>query len=209
MGMETLKGKRSNAAAAAIIAAIVALVLTIPIPAYATSLEAANVKTTQTVVTSTIKSTCAKVKAIKKSSFSTATRAIEKRAIAVKKGSRTLNFKGGQGYLKFTAPMTKSYSFKFSNMRSLNHVYSAFVEVQMQNPNYPTSSTLVNVNTAGGSNSALWLAPKDNRASFSNYKKVSRPLKTRTGTLSLTAGESVYLYFFSSTNNTKVDLKIS
>ena len=211
MKTDTFLGKRLNTAAAVLIAAVVAYTLTIPTLANAKTLETTHAKTTQTAVASAIKSTCAQTKTVKKCDFSTATAKIEKEALTVKKGLSKLIFKGGIGYLKFTAPATKNYSFRFSNLQSSNSFPVATVSVQKANSRFPESSIAEKMKTNGGISSTLWLDLKSHKTkTFKNYNLVDRPIKTRTGNLSLTQGESVYFFFSGSLmKKPKLDLKIS
>lgn len=209
MEKEALFTKQLRVAMAALIAAVVALTLTIPAPAFAASLEAGSIETTQAAKTAqSTKSTCAKAKTIKKHGFTCDTKTIKKAATKVKKGTNKLNLKGGQGYLKFTASKTKKYSFKFSGLTSPNYRDTAFVEVQKQDNRDSRYSFMVKVKTKGGTSNTLWLCTKGyNNSYYSNT--VSRPLTTRTGSIKLYKGEDVYFYFHSGTNKTGATLKIS
>ena len=85
-------------------------------------------------------------KTVKKTDWTFEIATIQKRATQVKKGTTKLTIKKGEGYLKFTAPSTKTYSFKFSDVKS-SFGASAFVEVQTQDSYDHSYSFLTKVKT--------------------------------------------------------------
>lgn len=210
MSTKALINKKLGAVVAALLAAVVAFTLTVPATAHAASLEAGSVKTEQATNAPATKSVAAKkAKTVKKAKFCTATATINKKALKVKKGTTKLNFKGGQGYLKFTAPATKTYKFTFSGVQCANYGgASAFVEVQTPYSSDTSYSFLTNVKTKGGKSNTLWLAYKGH--SFNYYSSnLARPIAKRTGSIKLTQGQDIYFYFSGTKKNTKATLKVS
>ena len=145
-----------------------------------------------------------RTKKVKKQTFSTDTATINKKATKVSKGTTKLKYKGGKGYIKFVAPTTKKYSFKFSNVTAPGKCYSAFIEVQTPYSD-PSYSFLTEVKTAGGKTNTLWLKQKGVR-SYTGGKKVYRNLDSRTATITLSKGQAIY--FFTSTNYKSVNMKL-
>ena len=136
-------------------------------------------------------------KTVKKQKFTTSTNAIEKKAVKVKKGTTKLNIKKGQGYVRFVAPKTKTYTFTFSkctsSMRSSNG-YVTFMRKDASSPQYSYSFN-TKLKTKGGKDNTLWLSV--NGADFSsNSNLLSRPIASRTGKIKLKKGESIYMYVY-------------
>lgn len=148
-------------------------------------------------------------KTVKKRSFSTSTSAIEKKATKVKKGTTKLNVKYGEGYIKFVAPKTKTYKFTFSNCTSKernNNGYITFMRPDADSPKYTFSTE---VKTYGGKDSTLWLSVNGFKFSKSSYgDDLGRPIASRTGTIKLKKGATVYMYLsFSDATKTKLVIK--
>lgn len=144
-------------------------------------------------------------KTVKNQDFTTTTSTINKKAAVVKKGTTTLTFTKGQGYVKFTAPATKTYTFTFSNMTGKD-VYTAFVEVQMKDKYSPKYSFMTQVTTKGGKSNTLWLLHKSK--SYKGGKVISRPLKTRSGKIKLKKKQVIYFYFYNGQHKGSVKLNV-
>lgn len=142
-------------------------------------------------------------KTVKKADFTTKTATIKKKATRVKKGTTKLTIKKGEGYLKFTAPSTKTYSFKFSNVKC-SYGASAFVEVQTQDSYDPSYSFLTKVKTKGGKSDTLWLSI----GGYTSGSGVNKRLASRTGKIKLKKGQDIYFYFYNGTRKSTCTLKI-
>ena len=152
----------------------------------------------------------AATKSVKNCDFTTTTKTINKKALKVKKGTTKLSLNSGQGYIRFIAPKTKTYSFTFSNLKSKKSSYglTAFVEFQTPDKSMPQYSFMMrDVATQGGKTSTLWLASKEWNGT--SKKLVDKPLKKRTGKVKLTKGTNLYLYFSSVYKYDTVTLKVS
>ena len=144
-------------------------------------------------------------KTVKKQTFDTKTKTIEKKATKVKRGTTNLTISKGEGYIKFVAPKTKTYSITFSNVKTKNGG-SAFVEIQTRDADSPSYSFMTKVKTKGGKSNALWLSV--NGTKFTERDVLERPLAKRTGKIKLKKGQPVYMYFYSGTKKTTAKLVI-
>lgn len=120
-----------------------------------------------------------------------------------------LTFKKGEGYVRFKAPKTKTYSFTFSNVKDKNRGVCAFVMVQKFLPKTkysPAYLRLAQVKTAGGKSNTLWLSVNGYKAT--GYKGTSKRLASRTGKIKLKKGEVIYLYFYNNSAKTTAKLNI-
>ena len=125
------------------------------------------------------------------SGFSTSTAVAESTAIPVGLGAMTVNApKNGTGFLKFTAPATRAYSFNFSKYKAKKYACGHFyiMKAYGRNNQYIGMEKVV---TEGGASSALYVATK--KSKFGDM--ATRYLKSRTGTIALQQGQTVYLYF--------------
>ena len=139
-------------------------------------------------------------KTVKKQGFTTNTKTIEKKATKVKKGTTNLTLSKGQGYIKFTAPSTKTYKFTFSNCKSKKYTNNGFFSAQTPDKNSPSYSFHTKVKTKGGKDSTLWLSFNGYKFTSSRYKTIERPIAKRTGTIKLKKGQTIYFYLNSGTN---------
>ena len=137
-------------------------------------------------------------KTVKKLSYNAEMSTIKKKATAVKKGTTNLTYTKGQGFIKFTAPSKKTYSFTFSNLKAKGET-SAYVVFQVKDKDYPKFLIDAVVSTKGGKTDALWLASTGSPESKKG-KVVDRFLHKRTGKIKLKKGETVYIYFESAVN---------
>ena len=145
----------------------------------------------------------AATKSVKKISYSsTLTSKIKNNATVVKRGTTKLKL-GHQGYLRFKAPATKTYSFKFSGQTSssgnTNNGYA-----YIMNPVYSSYSkkyTLerLQFSTTGGKATTAWYHTK---AYADTEKTTSAFLASRTCKLKLKKGQTVYLYMYFANNGT-------
>ena len=115
---------------------------------------------------------------------------VKKNAAAVKKGTTDLTVRMGEGYLKFTAPSTKTYQFTFSDMTG-KYTMEGYVQFYKKASN--NSVQTFNVSTAGGKTDTLWLAI--NGIEHQGGKLKNRPLQTRTGKVKLKKGQVIYMYY--------------
>lgn len=144
-------------------------------------------------------------KTVKNQNFTTTTSTINKKATTVKKGTTTLTFTKGQGYVKFKAPSTKTYKFTFSNLTGKD-VYTAFVEVQTKSKYSSKYSFMTPVTTKGGKTETLWLLQKNK--TYKGGKLLSRPLKTRAGKIKLKKNQMIYFYFYNGKHKGSVKLNV-
>ena len=108
----------------------------------------------------------AKTVKVKKAGFTTYRAVADAAARPVGRGTTKVKMPNGGGYLKFTAPVTGAYRFTVSNVTSGRYCCGYF-----------------NLMTASG----LYVA--------SRSRKGSMFLTSRTGTLPLLQGQTVYIYF--------------
>ena len=148
----------------------------------------------------------AKTKTVKNRAFTTSTSVINKSAIKVKNGTNKLYVKKGQGYIKFVAPKTKTYSFTFSNCKSKKDNNNGFIAIQTPDKSYPESSYYTEVRTKGGKYDSLWLSVNGHK--FTTGDLVTRPIATRTGKIKLKKGAVIYMYFYFGNNPTNTKLVI-
>ena len=203
-----------NALFAAFLAAVIAVTLCMPASAFAADFKAGSMKTTEAETAATTTqhelTTCAKVKKVKKSGFTTSTPAINKKATKVKRGTNKLLVKGSTGYVKLVAPKTKTYSFTFSGVKGTDgRGSSAYATAMTPDSYYPhlSFSTNTKMKTYGGKTNTLWLAYQGR--TFNYYSsKVSQPIAKRTGKIKLTKGQVFYFYFSGTAANTYTTLKI-
>ncbi len=147
----------------------------------------------------------AKTKSItlKNAKFTTSGTVAAKKAKTVKKGTYkvTLKRKGYDyhGYMKFTAPKTKTYSFTISNVTPNGGRYACGYGYVMRYSGYGDSIGQVPVSTKGGKQSAMYFASRRSSGGF---------ITNRTGKITLNQGETVYLYLSCSASLSKsVSLK--
>ena len=146
-------------------------------------------------------------KSVSKQKFSTSVATADKKAATVKKGTTKLTYKKGCGYIKFQAPATKTYSFKFSKVKSKK--FSSATYVSMYTPSAYNSKVLAvkKMKTKGGKYNALWLSVNGHKHSG---KMLYRPIASRTGKVKLKKDQWVYLYMGNeSGGKTTATLKIS
>lgn len=129
---------------------------------------------------------------------------INKKAAELTRGTHQLKLaKRGYGYVKFTAPKTKNYTFTASNLKSSKLQVGDFGILTDPSGLYKTVRK-TKMKTKGGS--AYWMF-------FSNMptnsgKGVTRVLKSRTGKIKLSAGQIVYLRFYLTSGNVPFKFKI-
>ena len=146
------------------------------------------VDTQNTFTTQVIKKT---LKAIY--SYDSVSEQLAKSTKVAKVGTYALTLKNGAGILKFTAPKTKTYTFKFSNLKSSKAssvaCVAGFCKVSSSSYAYKTIKTnegkrprapFVSANLANGTSTIL---------DGYSYQRLS----TRTVKLKLTAGSSIYI----------------
>lgn len=128
--------------------------------------------------------------------FTSKTKVIKKKATIVKKGTTKLTFKKGQGYVRFKAPSTKTYTFYFKNAKQSKGV-CGFVEVQTPDKSDSSYSFLTKVKTQGGNSNTLWLTFNGAK---STGKGVDRNLPSRYAKIKLKKGQEIYFYFYAAYN---------
>ena len=132
---------------------------------------------------------------VNKQSFTTKTSTANKKSATVKKGTTTLTYKKGEGYIKFVAPKTKKYTFTFSDYK-LKGTTCGHIGIMMKDKDFPTSVTFTEASTKGGKSDTLWMCS----AGFPETKTgktVDRYLHKRLATIKLKKGEVIYFYFYS------------
>lgn len=136
---------------------------------------------------------------VKLKTFTTTSRVVNKAASKVKKGTTTLVFPKSEGFLKFVAPATKTYSFTFSNLKDKKDTYG-FVKFLKKKKHIPGQSDdfndlkILDIATKGGKDECLYIAstglPEDNTGPV-----ISRYLHKRTGKIKLRKGEVLYIFY--------------
>ena len=131
---------------------------------------------------------------------------VKKKATTVKTGTTKLTVKGGEGYIRFRAPKTKTYKFTFSNFKAKDSV-SCFVRFCYSDDG---DLEFLPVSTKGGKSAELWMAV--NGADFTKVENipslVMTPLKSRTGSVKLKKNQNVYIYFYNPPKKTTCKLVI-
>ena len=139
-------------------------------------------------------SASAKTVKLKGASFTTTAAVADAVATPVGKGTMTVKVpKKTSGYLRFTAPATKAYSFTVSNIRAGRYCCGYFYVMTM----YGKDNSYIGqekVATQGGEATGLFVATKKSKKS-KYVSAATRYLKSRTGTIALQAGQTVYIYF--------------
>ena len=138
-------------------------------------------------------------KTVKKQKFTTSLSVANKKAAKVKKGTTNLTYTKGEGYIKFTAPSTKTYSFTFSNLK-VSGESAAHVSPMLKSKYDSKSLDFVKVSTKGGKNDSLCLVSKGWAEDKTGAVK-HRYLHSRTGKIKLKKGETIYFYFYSTSTN--------
>lgn len=116
--------------------------------------------------------------------------AAAKKATTVKTGTYNVALAGKngwhRGYVKFTAPKSKTYAFTLSNVSSDSGKFTnGYVNIMKFNGRYISSSK---VSTQGGKTYTLWVANKNQGSGTSGCRT------SRTGKVHINQGETVYLY---------------
>ena len=115
---------------------------------------------------------------------------IKKKAGKVKKGTYLVkpNRKKG-GYLKFTAPKTKTYKFTISHYSTEKSYCNGYWSIMTRKKNgigfYPKS-----VKTQGGSNDSMYISSSSNTSGEMKY----RFLESRYAKTKIKKGQTVYIY---------------
>ena len=128
----------------------------------------------------------AKTVKVKKAGFTTYRAVADAAARPVGRGTTKVKMPNGGGYLKFTAPVTGAYRFTVSNVTSGRYCCGYF-NLMTASGLYGTSIFQRSVPTKGGPSTGLYVA--------SRSRKGSMFLTSRTGTLPLLQGQTVYIYF--------------
>jgi hypothetical protein len=121
------------------------------------------------------------------SSVSTVKKKASKVTIGTTKLTLTKAKNRGQGYIKFTAPKSKKYTFTFSELNdskdpySNGHITGYQIKSGYNGRQYITS---INLRGKGGTRSNLWISHKKSKDYPTNIDK---------GSLKMKAGETVYL----------------
>lgn len=145
----------------------------------------------------------AKTVKLKASGFTTSTAVAESVAKPVGRGKMTVKVpKKGSGYLKFTAPANKVYSFTFSNIKNSGY-NCGHINLMTRYGKNLTSITTNKIGTKGGQSYSLYVATKNSKYGQTAY----RYLKKRTGSIFLQKGQTVYIYI-SMVKKCSMNLKI-
>ncbi|MBP3873592.1 MAG: hypothetical protein J6E32_07725 [Lachnospiraceae bacterium] len=136
-------------------------------------------------------SASAKTVKLKGAAFTTSTAAADIVATPVGTGTMTVKVpKKTSGYLRFTAPATKAYSFTVSNIKAGRFCCGYFYVMTM----YGTNNSYIGqekIATQGGEATGLFVSTKKSKGGSA----ATRYRKSRTGTIALQAGQTVYIYF--------------
>lgn len=145
-------------------------------------------------------------KTVKPLGFTSDVTTVLKKDTVVKRGTTSLTWTKGEGWITFVAPATKTYSFTFSNFRGGNK-NNAFVSVYMPSPYSKSYLTSKTVTTYGGKTETLWLSV--NGAKYTDKDKVFRPIAKRTAKVKLKKGQRIFFYCYcGATKRTKATLAI-
>ena len=144
----------------------------------------------------------------KNQAFTTSHSTAERKSKTVKKGTYKVKLspkKGkAQGYLKFKAPKTGTYTFTVSGLTTNSNYGNGHVSFEVINSYNSNYITTVKVKTNGGKNTALFVATKN----ATTGDKVYRTLKSRYGKLRLQKNQTVYIHFYMlSTTSFKLNIK--
>lgn len=156
----------------------------------------------------------AKTVTVKSYDFTTKLSSAKKMAKKVTKGTTTLvltakskNY-ASSGFVKFTAPKTKTYKFTFSSAKGIGEgkgdTFTGFNYIMTSTPYGSIGQTMVT--TQGGKATALWTG-STNRKVYTDEKLVDRNLHSRYGKIRLKKGQTVFLYMYHSCK--KVSLKLN
>ena len=148
----------------------------------------------------------------KKNDFTTSAAKAAKKSTTVKKGNYTIivpktkKSSYGSFFLKFTAPSTKTYTFTISGLvpESGDTYCNGHGYVMVGSKYGGDSITMATVKTEGGKNSSLYYSCKD-PDSYSS--KIYAYLKKRSAKIKLNAGQTVYLYCYSSADHLSYSIK--
>ena len=147
-------------------------------------------------------------KTVKSQSFTTSTKTIKKKATSInKRGTYKVTFKSGQGYIKFKAPATKTYTFTISNVKCSKFSSSAYWYIQTIDEKYPKNSLTNILKTNGGKASAFWNGV--NGYSSSTGEKKYQNLKSRFAKIKLVKNQFAFLYLNDVSGKATANLKIS
>ncbi len=133
---------------------------------------------------------------------------VNKTAKAVKKGSYHIttvkNGYTGEGFLKFTAPKTKTYTFTVSNLYAPNDEYAnGYLAIMKKNFSSSVVVSFQDVKTKSGKKNSINFATEDQLDGEPYYKVAYGKYKIK-------KGETVYLYFSASgTNSDAVTLDLN
>ena len=117
---------------------------------------------------------------------------IKKSAAKVKVGTTNLTVKMGEGYLKFTAPATRTYKFSFSKVTG-KYTNEGYVQFYKKDPSDSTSVVTFDVSTKGGKTDTLHFSINGVEHQGGSLK--DRPLPSRTGKVKLKKGQVIYMYY--------------
>lgn len=157
------------------------------------------------LVPSTAQAATSNKKVTKCNSFETAT--VNKKATKVTRGTTRLTYKAARGYVKFTAPASKTYKLTLSKLSNSSMPYGFCGWAWICKSNNYGRLAYQTVKTNGGKAFTLWVGSTkftDKKAT----KTINRCIRTRSARISLNKGETIYI-LFSSYKNSKLTLKIS
>ena len=154
------------------------------------------------VSTTAITASAVMKRTVKKQKYVTKTSIANKKASKVKKGTTNLVISNGKGYIKFVAPTTKVYSFTFSNVKTKSKS-PGHTAACIQLPNESDGKTMwpKDVKQKGGKYCFLRLT-KNGAQNDRTGMVINRYLKSRTGTIKLEAGQTIYFHFDESERTT-------
>ena len=130
---------------------------------------------------------------------------VNKKATKVKKGTTNLTYTKGQGYIKFTAPKTKTYTFTFSNYKMKGDT-AGHIDFFKKDKYDSTRVDWIDVTTKGGKSDVLWMKTTGFKEDTTG-KVVDRFLHKRYGKVKLKKGETVYIHLYSATKK-KATMKL-
>jgi len=151
----------------------------------------------------------AKTVVVKTTQYTSKVGRVNKRAKAVKRGTTTLKTSGG--FVKFTAPKTKVYTFTFSNVATVGadpakDINNGHAYLETVRHNYLSSNQ---VKTNGGKAYSLYMCtPYSWSLGSTQTVSYTTSIPQRFGRLKLNKGQTVYIYTWFVDKPCMVDLTI-
>ena len=147
---------------------------------------------------------------IKQQTLTTNYKIADRKAVKVKKGKTTLTNKAAVGYIKFTAPKTKKYKFKFSKLHiqkasKKKDLNTGSIMIQYREKN---SNDLRYENNRNGMIYMLFMVTEQGYKKLKKMEKYKDFKKSQTVSIDLKKGETRYFYISAVVPNWSIKLSI-